>query len=130
MFSRDEILGGLPSRRASTLLVTIEGVTAREAKASRINRASYIGERSAAEPELEFLKALASGAALARPPSIMDLERFAPQWAPEVSDDASVRAALARLIAAKHTFRAADVPRLRAALGLDTVAVSEAYERL
>jgi hypothetical protein len=130
MFSRDEVLGGLPARRASTLLAAIEGTTARLAKASRINRASYIGERTAAEREHEFFAALASGAAQAKPRTITELERFAPQWADQVPDDPGVRAAVARLLAAKHRFRPADVPGLRAALGLDDSTVSEAYQRL
>lgn len=130
MFSREEVVGGLPARRASTALITIEGATARLAKASRINRAAYIGERTAAEREKEFLAALASGASQAKSPPIAELERFAPEWAAHVGDDPSVRAAIARLLAAKHRFRRADVPRLRAALGLDERAVGEAFQRL
>lgn len=130
MFSRDEVLGGLPARRASTVLAAIEGTTARLAKASRINRASYIGERTAAEREREFLAALASGAAQATSRPITELERFAPGWADQVPDDPGVRAAVARLLAAKHRFRHGDVPALRTALGLDESAVAEAYQRL
>ncbi|HET7701837.1 MAG TPA: hypothetical protein VFK35_00440 [Candidatus Limnocylindrales bacterium] len=130
MFSRDEVLGGLPARRASTALIAIEGATARLAKASRINRASYIGERTAAEREQEFLAALASGAAQTKPPAIAELERFAPEWADQVPEDPSVRAAMARHLSAKHRFRRNDVPRLRAALGLGEAAVGEAYLRL
>ena len=130
MFSRDEVLGGLPARRASTVLAAIEGTTARLAKASRINRASYIGERTAAEREREFLAALASGAAQATSRPITELERFAPGWADQVPDDPGVRAAIARLLAAKHRFRKADIPALRAALGLEEPSVAEAYQRL
>lgn len=130
MFSREEVVGGLPARRASTTLITIEGATARLARASRINRAAYVGERTAAEREKEFLAALASGASQAKPPAIAELERFAPGWAAQVGDDPSVRAGIARLLAAKHHFRRSDVPRLRAALGLDEAAVGEAYQRL
>jgi hypothetical protein len=130
MFSRDEVLGGLPSRRASTLLATIEGATVRLGKASRINRASYVGERTAAEREHEFLAALTSGASQVRPVPITELERFAPGWAEQVPDDPGVRAAVARLLAAKHRLRRADVPGLRAALGLDETTVIDAYQRL
>jgi hypothetical protein len=130
MFSRDEIIGGLPARRASTALIAIEGAAARLSKASRINRAAYIGERTAAEREQEFLAALASGALQAKPPAIVELERFAPEWAGQVPEDPSVRAAIARLLGAKHRFRRTDVPRLRAAVGLDEPAVGEAYLRL
>lgn len=127
MFRRDELLGGLPARRASTILVAIEGATARLLAASRINRAAFIGERTSAERERAFLHALSSGAELPRPPPITDLERFAPGWAHLVPDAPEVRAAIARLLGKKHRFRWVDVPRLRAALGLDDPAVANAF---
>ncbi len=130
MFSRDELLGGLPARRASTVLFAIEGTTARLVAASRINRAAYVGERTVVEREQDFLRAMATGGALPNPPTIADLERFAPDWAALVPDLADGRAAIARLIGSKYRFRREDVPRLRAVLGLDDPAVAAAFERL
>jgi hypothetical protein len=61
MFTRDSLLGGLPARRASTILFTIESRTAALVRSNRVNRASYIGERTAAEREQAFLSAMAGG---------------------------------------------------------------------
>jgi hypothetical protein len=127
MFSRAELLGGLPARRASTVLFAIEAETARLVAASRIDRASYVGERTASQREGEFLAALASGRELPRPAGIRDLERFAPDWATLAPASAEGRAAVVRLLADKHRFRRSDVPRIRSALGLDDAAVADAY---
>jgi len=130
MFSRSEVLGGLPARRASTILFAIEGATARLVAASRINRAAFIGERTSAEREQAFLQAMSSGGDLPRPPTIMDLERFAAGWAELVPEAPDVRAAIARLLGTKHRFRRADIPNVRAALGLDNAASGAAFARL
>jgi hypothetical protein len=130
MFRRDELLAGLPARRASTILIAIEGATARLVAASRINRAAFIGERTSAEHERAFLQAMSSGAELPRPPSITDIERFAAGWAELVPDHPDVRAAIARLLGKKYRFRRSDVPRSRGALGLDEADVAGAFARL
>ncbi len=130
MFSRAELVGGLPARRASTITFAIEAQVARLRAASRIDRATYVGERTAAQRESEFLGALASGRELPRPPGIRDIERFAPGWVTLVPASPDERAVVARMLAAKHRFRKVDVPGLRAALGLDDPSVAVAYERL
>jgi hypothetical protein len=130
MFTRSELLGGLPARRASTALFAIESTTARLAAASRINRARYAGERTGAEREQQFLQAIASGGDLPRHVAIVDIERFAPDWAGLVPPDPDARAAVAHLLGGKYRFRERDVPQLRAALGLDDPAVGSAHRRL
>jgi amino acid permease len=130
MFSRAELVGGLPARRASTITFAIEAQVARLRAASRIDRATYVGERTAAQRESEFLGALASGRDLPRAPGIRDLERFSAGWASLVPASPDERAAVARMLAAKHRFRKVDVPRLRAALGLDDGPVAATFERL
>lgn len=130
MFRRNELLGGLPARRASTIMVAIEGATARRIAASRIDRAAYVSERTAAEREQAFLHAISSGAGLPRPPSIGDIERAAASWAELVPDAPEVRAAIARLLGTKHRFRHGDVPATWGALGLDDPAVGSAFSRL
>lgn len=129
MFSRSELLGGLPARRASTILFAIEGETARLVTASRVTRAAFVGTRTTAEREQDFLKALRSGAALPDPPTIHDLERFAHRWSHLVPESDDVRAELARMLGGKYRFRAGDVPGIRAALHLDNPGVMAAFER-
>ncbi len=119
MFSRDELLSGMPARRASTVLFAIESHTARLIAGSRVQRASYLGRRGSAEREQAFLEAMAAGRELPNQPSIQDLERFARQWAHLVPDGREARAALALLLANKYRFTAERAPRIREALGLD-----------
>ena len=129
MFSREELLGGMPARRASAVLFAIEAHTARLMANARISRAAYVGRRTAAEREQAFLAAMASGRNLPITPRIQDLERFAPAWAHLVPTAVDARAALAILIGAKHHLPADRVPRIRAALGLDTPEVAAAAAR-
>src|SRR3712207_3764493 len=96
-FNRDQVLGGLPARRASTLLFAIERRAAQLAARSRAAMATYLTERAEAEREQAFLEALAAGRRRARP-GVQDLERYAPAWAGLVPDDVQLRAAVARLL--------------------------------
>ncbi|MDQ3688492.1 MAG: hypothetical protein M3406_00360 [Chloroflexota bacterium] len=130
IFSRAEVLKGLPARRASTLLFAIESRTAELVARSRAAMATFRTERSEAERERQFLAAMAAGREPPLRPRIQDVERYAPLWAPLVPADVDVRAALARLIGAKYVLRKGDVPRIRAVLGLDAAQVEDAYERL
>ena len=127
-FSRAGVLGGMPARRAGMLLFAIESRTAHLVDRTRTAMATYLTERAEAEREQEVLAALAGGrdGVSVR---IQDLERFAPAWASLVPPDPETRAAIGRLLAEKHRFRAVDVPGIRASLGLDDPAIAAAYER-
>lgn len=129
MFSRAELLGGFPARRASAVLFAIEAHVARFLASTRVQRATYVGRRGAAEREQAFLEALAAGRDLPMQPTIQDLERTAPQWSHLVPDGADARAALAILLGTKYRFTADRIPRIRLAVGLDTPAVATAVER-
>src|SRR5581483_9234407 len=61
--------------------------------------------------------------------TIQDLERHAATWALLVPSSPRLRAALARLLGAKYAFARADVPRIRAALGLDDAQVGRAFQQ-
>ena len=60
-FSRDELLEGLPARRASTLLFAIESRAAHLSAQAHQATAWYLTEKTAAEHERAFLEALAQG---------------------------------------------------------------------
>ncbi|HSK17136.1 MAG TPA: aromatic amino acid transport family protein [Gaiellaceae bacterium] len=128
--SREELLGGLPARRAAMLLFAIEGRTARLVDRSRRAMAPGVTERSAEERERAFLQALAEGRDLPLQPTIQDIERYAPAWAPLVPADPAMRAALAHAIGERYTFTARRVPALREALGLGEEAVEAEHARL
>jgi amino acid permease len=130
MFSREELLGGLSARRATTVLFAIENRTAHLMASAPQAVPIVLSERAATARERAFLEAVAQGRDLPAPPTIQDLERYAPDWRDLVPDDPSLRAGVARLLGAKYAFTHAATPRLRTALGLDTDAVREAHERL
>ena len=81
------VTGGLPARRASTLLYAIEARTALLASRARRAMARFETERTAAEHEGQFLSALAEGRSLALRPTIQDLDRHADRWAGLVPPD-------------------------------------------
>ncbi|MEJ7748417.1 MAG: hypothetical protein WKF56_03885, partial [Candidatus Limnocylindrales bacterium] len=128
--SRDEVLGGLPAKRARTLLFAIENRTGQLVARSRSALAVYESERSVADRERAFLDALSAGRESSFRPTPMDLERYAPDWARLVPPDPELRAYLAGLIGERHRLPSGRVPRLRAALGLDDPAVVAAAIRL
>ena len=128
-FSREELLNGLPARRAGTILFAIESRTAYLAAQSRQAAARYVPPKTAEAHEQAFLQALAQGRDLPFQPRIQDLERYAPQWAALVPDNPGVQAAIAHLLAQEYTFTSQRVPALRQALGLDEAAVQAAYRR-
>jgi amino acid permease len=127
-FSRNELLGGLPARRASTLLFAIEARAAHQVARSRRAMATYLTERTAEEGERAFLEAMAGGRELPLVPSIQDLERHAGAWTELVPADPGVRAGVASLLGQKYAFTRDRVPNVRDALGLDQQAVATAFE--
>jgi hypothetical protein len=128
LFTRDEALGGLPARRAATLLFLIEGRTAHLADQSR-RAADLESEDASRERDLAFVEAFSMGREPPIRPTIQDLERYAPQWARLVPANPAVRAGIAHLLGRKYAFMRQSVPGVRAALGLDDDAVKRAYGR-
>jgi amino acid permease len=90
----------------------------------------FLTEKTAQERDIDFIEAFTLGHNLPLKPTIQDLERYASQWAGLVPDRAEMRAAIAHQLAAKYEFTVAMAPGLRAALGLDTQPVQQAYLRL
>ena len=124
--SRAELLGGLSGRRVSSALYVIESRAAYLALKARNATAPVLSAGVLEEQERAFLSALAAGRDLP-PPTIQELDQFAPQWAYLVPPDAVARAELAHRFGDKYRFRESDVGRMRAALGLDDPAVHQAY---
>jgi amino acid permease len=128
--SREELLGGLPARRASILLFAIEGRTARLVDRSRRAMAPGVTDRSAEARERAFLEAVAEGGELPVRPTIQDLERYAPAWAPLVPPDPVMRAAVFHALSERYVFTQRVVPALRQALGVGEASVEQSYSRL
>ncbi len=129
LFTREEVLGGLPSRRARAVLFLIERQTAHSIAQSGRLDALLPGERAARDRDLAYIRAFALGR---EPPvrlAIQNIERYADAWAHLVPDNPTLRAGVAHVIAQKHAFTSDDVPGIRRALGLDRDAVKDAYAR-
>jgi hypothetical protein len=130
LFTRDELLGGLPARRASAVLFAIESRTAHLVARSKQAMEHFLTQEVVAQRDLAFLEALALGREPPLRPTIQDLERYVPQWAPLVSENPRVQAAVAHLLGQKYGLIWRAVPGIRAALGLDGEAVQQAYQHL
>jgi amino acid permease len=131
LLSREDVLAGLPARRAPMVVQAIRSRTAARVARSRRALAGYPADTGAASREQDFLAALAAGRDLPRKPTVRDLERYAQDWAPLVPADPKLRLAVARLLAADEPLPRDRVPRLRAALGLDELDADGVYaERL
>ncbi len=130
LFDREELLAGLPARRANALLFLIESRTAHLVARSRRAMERFLTEEAAQERELAFLQAFALGRDPPLRPTIQDLERHAADWADLVAKNPRVQAAVAHRLGKKYEFTRAAVPGVRAALGLDEPEVKQAYERL
>lgn len=127
--SREEVLGGLPARRARTLLFLIEQHSARHASEREVGTMALLGERSAEARELAWIEAFALGRDPPTAPSIRKIEAAAPRWAPLVAESPEVRAQTLRLLADRHRLHYRRVPGIRDALGADDKRVAEAFER-
>src|SRR5437867_6766129 len=129
LFTRDEVLGGLPARRAASTLFLIESRAAYLADQSHHATDFLVSEDAARRRDLVFLEAFSGGREPPVRPTIQDLERFAPAWAPLVPPQPALRAAVAHMLGRKYRFTRETVPRLRAALALDDATVAQAYRR-
>jgi amino acid permease len=130
LFSRDELAGGWSARHATTLLFAIESRTAHLLASAPRAVPIVLSEHAGRQREHAFFEALAQGRDLPVRPAIQDIERYASDWADLAPDDPTMRAGVAHLLGAKYILPDATVPKLRAALGLDTDSVREAYRRL
>ena len=130
LFDRERLLGGLPARRANTLLFLIESRTARLAAQSRVVMQRFVTSDSAEARELEFIEAFALGREPPVRPTVQDLERYAPQWASLVAHNPRVQAALALRMSEKYRLVRGRVDGVAAALGLGDPRVAAAFESL
>ena len=125
LVSRDQLLAGLGARRAGIALYALESRAGFLATRARNAAASPLLDHLVEAREQAFLSAMAAGRDLPQSVRVQDLERYAPALAHLVPPEPAHRAAVAVRLARKYPARVADVPRLRAALGVDTPEVEE-----
>jgi amino acid permease len=129
LFSRDEVLAGMPAQRARSLLFLIESQTGHQMARSRRVVERFLSEEAAEERDLAFLEAFSLGRDPPLKPAVQDLERYASDWAALIPDNPGLRAALAYQLGQKYRLVYRAVPGIRRSLGLDTDAVRKAYRR-
>jgi amino acid permease len=127
-FSRDELLSGLPARRASTLLFALESRTALLVARDRRAMATFETEQTEADKEGAFMAALGEGRTPPLKPTIQDLDRHAADWADLLPPDAEGRAAVLRRIVDKYGLPH-EAATARRVLGVDDPAVAAAFAR-
>jgi hypothetical protein len=129
LLTREEVLGGMPARRAQILLFLIETRTAAIVAQSRRAVERFLTEQAENERNLAFFEAFALGREPPLRPTIQNLEQYAARWADLVPEHSALRAAMAHLLSQKYVLPQHSVSHIRAALGLDTDAVRRAYQR-
>jgi hypothetical protein len=129
LISREEVLAGLPARRARTLVYLIERAAVRHRADREVGTMALLGERAAEDRELAWIEAFAVGDESSHRPTVQELEAAAEGWAPLVAGTPQIRAATAGLLAERYRLDRCRVPGIRAALGLDTDEVATAFER-
>jgi hypothetical protein len=127
---RNDLLAGLPTRRADALLFLIESRTAHLVVRSRRAMEQFVTEADHDERELAFFEAFSQGLDPPLAPKIQDIERHSGQWARLVPDNPQVRAAVAHRVGTKYRLTYRDAVGIRRALGLDDPEVRRAYRRL
>jgi hypothetical protein len=129
LISREEVLAGLPAKRANTLLFLIENRTMQVAMSQRVE--FCLTELATHERDLAFFEAFALGNTPPLRPTIQQLERYTIYWKTLVPDNPRLKAALAHALSQKYNFTYLAIPNIRDALGLDSDAVvQKAYSRL
>ncbi|HYI22713.1 MAG TPA: aromatic amino acid transport family protein [Candidatus Limnocylindrales bacterium] len=127
--TRENLLDGMPARRASTILFAIENLTHQLVTRSRRALARYQPAASAQDRERQFIDAVSGGRESSVRPAVQDLERYATEWTPMVPDVADTKAALLHQISTRYQLYYDRVPRIRAALSVDSDAVAQAFQR-
>lgn len=128
LISKEELLAGMPAKRAKTLLFLIEKQTALLTKRSRV--AFSLTDSDREDGELAFLQAFTINNSQIPRPTIQQLERFAPEWSVLVPKNPQIKAALIRALTEKYRFTPSLIPNICQALGHERRQVQQAYHRL
>ncbi len=129
--SRSDVLNGFlnqpPVKQASTQLMLIEYHTARLVSQAQLALKIPVPSE---EDELTYFAAFSAADAPHRTVTVQEIEYYAPQWSHLISKNPRTRATIAHLLGEKYALPPAELPDLRTALGLDTEAVQQAYQKL
>jgi amino acid permease len=127
--SREDLLGGMPARRASTIVYAIENLTLALVTRSRHALARYQAAESGRDRERQFMDAVSAGREQQERPAVQDLERYATEWSSMAPDVPETKAQICFQLSTRYRLVYERTRRLRAALGVDGQAVADAYRR-
>ena len=123
MFSRDELLGGLPGPTREHPPLRDREPDGPAGGPLTLGAGDLPAERTAADKERAFLDAMSGGRTLPIGPTIQDIERYASDWAALVPEGPDQRAAILARLGATYRLPVTRTPRIAAALGLADPAV-------
>jgi len=129
LFTRNEVLSGMPTQRARTALFLIESRTAHLVARSRQAMDWQLSERAVQDQDLAFIEAFAETKDPPLRPSIQDLEHHVAEWADLIPENLGVKAALAHLLGEKYRFTPGMILHICQSLALNDPAVQRAYQR-
>ena len=118
--SREDLLGGMPARRASTIVYAIENLTLALVTRSRHALARYQAAEPGRDSERQFMDAVSAGREQQERPAVQDLERYATEWSSMVPDVADTKAQICFQLSTRYRLVHERTPRLRAALATST----------
>lgn len=130
LISREEVfkgLGGRAVKQATIVLTLIENRTAHLVAQAHGVANTALAIAAIQTPRHAFLNAIAQSRTTLPPPTIQDLEHFAPHWAILAPENPEIRATVAHLISQKYALPANAIPGIAGALGLDKPTVQPAY---
>lgn len=130
LFSVEQIMVGLPAKRAGMNLFAIESRTAQLREQSRVSLAPALGRKSQSERSQLFIETLAEDRDKSVQVTVQQLERFAPRWASLVPETSELRAEIAYLMSQEYRLAYEQIPNIRQALGLDTAEVQDAFQNV
>src|SRR5215212_8713277 len=113
LISREEVLDGLGGRavkQANIVLTLIENRTAHLVAQAQAVANTALAVAATQTPRRAFLTAIAEGRSTLPPPTIQDLERFAPHWAILAPENPEIRATVIHLLGQKYALPANAIP--------------------
>lgn len=126
--SKEKVMAGSVTKRATTLLFLIETLTAHLKTQSAQTLDELHDDHISKENKLAFLQAFTLAKETTDRPTIQQLEQFSSSWAYLVPDNPRHKAALAQQLGKKYRFNMRVAPGICACLGANNPEVQTAFQ--
>ncbi len=128
LISKQELLQGMPAKKAKTLLYLIEKQTAALIAESQLDLS--FSDMSQGDEDLAFWQAFTLKTHPKIKVTIQQLERFATEWSILVPSNPQIKAAILHYMGEKYHFTSSVIPKICQVLGCDESEVKKAYYRI